>query len=74
MIIAFVHTYLIVLLVHCTIAFFPYPIAGAESENNSKFLMHASTLWDLTRQRIANNKSVDEINDRTDELSDLDYI
>ena len=51
-----------------------YTIAAAENENNSKFLMRDSTLRSLIRQRIALNKKVDEINDQSDELSDVEYI
>ena len=36
--------------------------------------MHESTLHILMQQRIATNKTVDEINDQTNEDSDVEYI
>ena len=51
-----------------------YSIAGTENENNLTFLMHESTLRTLIQQRISTNKSIDEINDQTDECSDVEYI
>ena len=51
-----------------------YSIAGTENENNLTFLMHESTLRTLIHQRISTNKSIDEINDQTDEFSDAEYI
>ena len=44
------------------------------NENNLTFLMHESTLRTLMHQRISTNKSIDEINDQTDECSDVEYI
>jgi hypothetical protein len=51
-----------------------YSIARTVHENNSAFLMHESTLHILMQQRIATNKTVDEINDQTNEDSDVEYI
>ena len=51
-----------------------YSIAGATTENNSKFLMHESTLRILMQQRIETNKAVDAISDQTDDLSNVEYI
>ena len=42
-----------------------YSIARTANENNSAFLMHESTLHTIMQQRIATNKTVDEINDQT---------
>jgi len=51
-----------------------YSIASTVNGNNSAFLMHESTLHILMQQRIATNKTVDEINDQTNEESDVEYI
>ena len=51
-----------------------YSIARTVLENNSAFLMHESTLHTIIQQRIATNKTVDEINDQTNEDSDVKYI
>ncbi len=51
-----------------------YSIAGTENESNLTFLINESTLRTLMHQRISTNKSIDEINDQTDEFSDVEYI
>ena len=50
-----------------------YSIAGTENENNLKFLMHESTLRAKNIYKQVNRWDK-QINNQTDELSDVKYI